>query len=148
MVNREEGTKNEVAAINLQPSTFNLQPNEQGMMNKEDRTKNEVAATNLQPSTFNAQPNEQGMTNKEDRTRNEVAASNLQPSTFNPQPASGGSTDVAYASFDEDDDEDRPRKSKLGAFFKRAKRVFERKTKIKTGNSEDVRIANMTFAMH
>ena len=148
MVNREEGTKNEVAATNLQPSTFNLQPSEQGITNREERTANEVAASRQQPSA-NRQPDEQGMVNREEATMNNVAASKLQPSTFILQPSSGGgSSDVVYASFDEDDEEDRPRKSKVGAFFKRAKRVFERKTKIKTGNSEDVRIANMTFAMH
>jgi len=48
--------------------------------------------------------------------------------------------------FDEDD-EDKPRKTKLGGFLKRVKRVLERKTKIKTGNDDEVRIANMSFAM-
>lgn len=46
-----------------------------------------------------------------------------------------------------DEDEDKPRKTKLGGFFKRVKRVLERKTKIKTGNDDEVRIANMSFAM-
>jgi len=46
-----------------------------------------------------------------------------------------------------DEEEDKPRKTKLGGFFKRVKRVLERKTKIKTGNDDEVRIANMSFAM-
>ncbi len=46
-----------------------------------------------------------------------------------------------------DPEEDKPRKTKLGGFFKRVKRVLERKTKIKTGNDDEVRIANMSFAM-
>ncbi|MBL0356284.1 MAG: hypothetical protein IPP72_05085 [Chitinophagaceae bacterium] len=48
----------------------------------------------------------------------------------------------------DDEDDDKPKKSKLGGFFKRVKRTFERKTKIKTGSSDDVKIANMSFAMH
>ncbi len=46
-----------------------------------------------------------------------------------------------------DEEEDKPRKTKLGGFFKRVKRVLERKTKIKTGSDDEVRIANMSFAM-
>ncbi len=143
--NREQGMVNEVAS-SRQPSTVNHQLAEQGMTNREQGMTNEVASSR-QPSTINPQPAEQGMVNREQGMTNEVASSG-QPSTVNRQLSSGGSSDVVYASFDEDDDEDRPRKSKVGAFFRRAKRVFERKTKIKTGNSEDVRIANMTFAMH
>lgn len=45
-------------------------------------------------------------------------------------------------------DDDKPRKTKVGGFFKRVKRVIERKTKIKTGDDDEVRIANMSFAMH
>lgn len=58
-----------------------------------------------------------------------------------------GSSDENSFSFD-DEDEDKPKRSKLGGFFKRVKRTFERKTKIKTGSSDDVKIANMSFAMH
>lgn len=47
-----------------------------------------------------------------------------------------------------DDEDDKPKKTKLGGFFKRVKRVVERKTKIKTGDDDEVRIANMSFAMH
>ena len=47
-----------------------------------------------------------------------------------------------------EEDEDKPRKTKLGGFFKRVKRVIERKTKINTGDDDEVRIANMSFAMH
>lgn len=47
-----------------------------------------------------------------------------------------------------EDDEDKPKKTKVGGFFKRVKRVIERKTKIKTGSDDEVRIANMSFAMH
>lgn len=47
-----------------------------------------------------------------------------------------------------EDEEEKPRKTKLGGFFKRVKRVIERKTKIKTGSDDEVRIANMSFAMH
>ena len=52
-----------------------------------------------------------------------------------------------YNTFEEDDGNDNRRRSKIGSFFKRAKRVIERKTKIKTGSSDEVRIANMSFAM-
>jgi hypothetical protein len=54
----------------------------------------------------------------------------------------GGNNDFAF-----EDDEDKPKKTKLGGFFKRVKRVVERKTKIKTGDDDEVRIANMSFAM-
>lgn len=54
----------------------------------------------------------------------------------------GGNNDFAF-----DDEEDKPKKTKLGGFFKRVKRVVERKTKIKTGDDDEVRIANMSFAM-
>lgn len=47
-----------------------------------------------------------------------------------------------------EDDEDKPKRTKVGGFFKRVKRVIERKTKIKTGSDDEVRIANMSFAMH
>lgn len=47
-----------------------------------------------------------------------------------------------------EDDEDKPKKTRVGGFFKRVKRVIERKTKIKTGSDDEVRIANMSFAMH
>jgi hypothetical protein len=56
-------------------------------------------------------------------------------------------TDTGFASFDEEDN-DSPKKTKLGGFFKKVKRVIERKTKIKTGSSDDVKIANMSFVMH
>lgn len=46
------------------------------------------------------------------------------------------------------DEDDKPRKTKLGGFFKKVKRVIERKTKIKTGSDDELRIANMSFAMH
>lgn len=51
-------------------------------------------------------------------------------------------------SFTFDDDEEKPKKTKLGGFFKKVKRVLERNTKIKTGSEDEVRIANMSFAMH
>ena len=46
-----------------------------------------------------------------------------------------------------DEEENKSRKTKLGGFFKQVKRVLERKTKIKTGSDDEVRIANMSFAM-
>lgn len=46
-----------------------------------------------------------------------------------------------------DEEEDKPRKTKLGGFLKRVKRVIERKTKINTGNNDEVKIANMSFAV-
>ena len=46
-----------------------------------------------------------------------------------------------------DEEENKSRKTKLGGFFKKVKRVLERKTKIKTGSDDEVRIANMSFAM-
>jgi hypothetical protein len=59
--------------------------------------------------------------------------------------SAGGSDEIGFG---DEDEEDRPKKSKLGGFFKRVKRTFERKTKIKTGSGDDVKIANMSFAMH
>ncbi len=53
-----------------------------------------------------------------------------------------------FETFPEEEEEDKPRKTKLGGFFKQVKRVLERKTKIKTGSDDEVRIANMSFAMH
>jgi hypothetical protein len=47
-----------------------------------------------------------------------------------------------------EEEEDKPKRTKMGGFFKRVKRVIERKTKIKTGDDDEVRIANMSFAMH
>ncbi len=49
--------------------------------------------------------------------------------------------------FDEEEDNS-PKKSKMGGLFKKVKRVIERKTKIKTGSNDEIRIANMSFAMH
>ena len=58
------------------------------------------------------------------------------------------SNNQPYQTFEEDNDEDKPRKTKLGGFFKKVKRQLERKTKIKTGSDDEVRIANISFAMH
>jgi len=52
-----------------------------------------------------------------------------------------------FASFDEEE-EDKPRKTRVGGFFKKVKRVLERKANIKTGNGDNIKIANMSFAMH
>ncbi len=52
----------------------------------------------------------------------------------------------SFDSFDEE--EDKPKKTKLGGFFKKVKRLIERKTKIKTGSGDEVKIANMSFAMN
>ncbi len=57
------------------------------------------------------------------------------------------SDDSDNSNFDENDNEHQQR-SRLGGFLKKVKRTLERKMKIKNGSNEDVKIANMSFAMH
>ena len=45
-----------------------------------------------------------------------------------------------------DDEDNKNRKSKIGGFFKKLKRVVERKTNMKSGDNS-FRIANMSFAV-
>lgn len=52
-----------------------------------------------------------------------------------------------FARFDEEEDDDKPKKTKIGGFFKKVKRVLERKANIKTGSGDNIKIANMSFAM-
>ncbi len=141
LMKEKEGIKNTVKG---------LKEDEQPMENTVAVQSNPQPAAEVDPGFRQpAQLNDAGMKPEEAATGNVVAAN--MPSTANePRPTaspSSAGSETVYASFDEDND-DRPRKTKLGAFFRQAKRVFERKTKIKTGNNEDVRIANMTFAMH
>ena len=52
-----------------------------------------------------------------------------------------------FARFDEEEEDDKPKKTKIGGFFKKVKRVLERKANIKTGSGDNIKIANMSFAM-
>lgn len=47
----------------------------------------------------------------------------------------------------EDENDGKNRKSRIGGFFKKLKRVVERKTNVKTGDDKSFKIANMSFAM-
>ncbi len=100
-------------------------------INKEQSNKNDIA--NVEPETVT----------------NNIESTNESPVTPANSFASNASLPESktYNTFD-DDDEERPKRTKVGGFFKRVKRVLERKTNIKTGNGDDVRIANMSFAMH
>jgi hypothetical protein len=51
-----------------------------------------------------------------------------------------------FATFD-NEEEDQRKLTKVGGFFKKVKRVLERKTKINTGTDKNIKIANLTFAM-
>lgn len=97
---------------------------------------NKIEITSVQPQTKNDQP-----TIKIDRPE----INNTLKNEYALNTSAGGSDENG---FDDEEEGDRPKKSKLGGFFKKVKRTFERTTKIKTGSSDDVKIANMSFAMH
>jgi len=46
-----------------------------------------------------------------------------------------------------EEEEDQPKKSKVGGFFKKLNRVLQRKANIKTGNSNSFKVANLSFAV-
>ncbi|MES2847913.1 MAG: hypothetical protein V4685_02570 [Bacteroidota bacterium] len=142
----EKGTSN---TSKLQTAT---QPKDNNVVvnntpNKEDSNKDDLENIN------NEERNKRIFVNVSPETNINKTGSNVEitssPKNENAITASfNNSTAQEYASFEEENDEDKPRKTKLGGFFKKVKRQLERKTKIKTGSDDEVRIANMSFAMH
>ena len=124
-IKREEEPRN-VAA--LQPVNNNSIPG--GSLQKINTIEsNKIVATTVEPSTKIELPDHFNI------PKNEYAINT----------AAVENDDM---SFNEEEQDDKPKKTKLGGFFKKMKRTFERKTKIRTGSGEDVKIANMSFAMH
>jgi len=97
---------------------------------------NKIEIASVQPQTNNDQP-----TIKIDRPE----INNTLKNEYAVNTSAGGNDEIGFG---DEEEGDRPKKSKLGGFFKKVKRTFERTTKIKTGSSDDVKIANMSFAMH
>lgn len=97
-------------------------------------------AVNVQPEKKAIIP----LTGKIDQAENKITT----PNTYAVNTAFADNDDSRknFARFDEEED-DAPKKTRIGGFFKKVKRVLERNAKIKTGNSDNIKIANMSFAM-
>jgi len=126
-----------------------------------DRQKDDMAVKPLTNESSNTAVNDLGNFNNEERNKKLIAS--VTPETIITKPvqsieipASSKNEFAVNTSFNSnagqdfetfDEEEDKPRKTKLGGFLKRVKRVIERKTKINTGNNDEVKIANMSFAV-
>ncbi len=133
--------------------------------NKIDQQKNEIAAQDNNNDTPGGD-----LQNLNNPTRNKTDLANvplhkkeigngkatIDPAEINNPPinevavntTSADDNNAVYASFDMDEDDNKPRKTKIGGFFKKVKRVLERKANIGTGGGDNIKIANMSFAMH
>ncbi len=102
---------------------------------------NKTATANVTPEKKEIK-NETGST---DPVQNKITA----PDTYavNTVFADNNDSKKNFARFDDEEDDDKPKKTKIGGFFKKVKRVLERKANIKTGSGDDIKIANMSFAM-
>lgn len=79
-------------------------------------------------------------------THTEVNSVNNSTTNFTITPANFTENNNTQYAFEEDANDDTNKKSKLNSFFKKAKRLIERKTKIGHG-SNDVKVANLSFAI-
>lgn len=124
---------NNMVAANEEENKKDITPINENNFNNEDSNKKMIVS--VSPETNSIKPDN----NVEipSSLKNEYAVN----TSFN--------NDAGTQNFDTfEEEEDKPKKTKLGGFFKRVKRVIERKTKIKTGNDDEVKIANMSFAMN
>lgn len=110
-----------------------------GLENLNNNGSNKVAVVNVQP--------ENNVAKVEADIIKETSETKTIPSNvYAVNAAVTSESSKGFTSFDEEEG-DRPKKTKLGGFFKKVKRVLERKTNIKTGSDENIKIANMSFAM-
>lgn len=107
-------------------------------LNNNERNKTDFVNVTVKKKEINTEPSEEGA---------QITPLPVNSFASNTSLIENDVTDTGFASFDEEEN-DSPKKTKLGGFFKKVKRVIERKTKIKTGSSDDVKIANMSFVMH
>ena len=56
------------------------------------------------------------------------------------------SNSKSLTGFDDAEDDNKARKTKIGGFFKKVKRMVERTAKVNTGSGNNIKIANMSFA--
>ncbi len=123
-----------IAATEIEEENKNdITPANESNINKDDSNKKMIVSVSPETNTIKPENNVEIPSS----LKNEYAVN----TSFN---NSAGTQN--FDSFEEE--EDKPKKTKLGGFFKRVKRVIERKTKIKTGNDDEVKIANMSFAMN
>ena len=79
-------------------------------------------------------------------TQTETNSVNNSNNNFTITPANFTENNNQQFAFEEDNNNDTNKKSKLNSFLKKAKRLIERKTKIGHG-SNDVKVANLSFAI-
>jgi hypothetical protein len=102
--------------------------------------------------------------NNDQRNKNDVASvptvkQDVQSVIDNSTNIVGGNTIASNASFTEnnkannnitygfDEEEDQPKRNKVGGFFKKLNRVLQRNTKLKTNSDKSINVANLSFAI-
>ena len=121
--------------INSKPDNNLPKPYFENLNNKE-RNKSDVVIVTQQTQQINTNI----LTNKDLEAKPVEANNNIYTTSFKDDNSDQNKDDRFILSGDE------PRKSKLGGFLRKAKRVLERNTKMKSGDN-NVKVANLEFAI-
>ena len=121
--------------INSKPDNNLPKPYFENLNNKE-RNKNDVSIVTQQTQQINTNV----LTNNGIQAKPAEANNNIYTAAFKEDNSDQNKEDRFILSDDE------PRKSKLGGFLRKAKRVLERNTKMKSGDN-NVKVANLEFAI-
>lgn len=121
-----------------------------------------VVAQTIQPSN-NLPKSYLENANNDQRNKNDVASvptvkQDVQNVIENSTNIAGSNSIASTASFTEnnkannitygfDEEEESPKKSKVGGFFKKLNRVLQRNTKLKTNSDKSINVANLSFAI-
>jgi len=155
VVVKSESVKKSIEPVKA-ASKNTLQP----LLPKEEKKNNNTVVQ--QQKDNSPEPEEENVNEKESNkntivtVQREKETNTIEPIDESPvAPANSLATNASlasskeYNSFDDNDNDgdDKRKRSKIGGFFKQVKRVIERKTNIKTGSGDEVKIANMSFAM-
>jgi hypothetical protein len=125
--------KQQVVAQTIQPSN-NLPKSYLENINNEQRNKNDVASV---PTV------KQDVQSVMDNSTN-IADVNTIASNASFTENNKANNNITYG-FDEE--EEQPKKSKIGGFFKKINRVLQRNTKLKTNSDKSINVANLSFAI-
>lgn len=120
-------TKNNKVSNNL-PAASYLEN-----IDKVERNKTTVASVSTSKQTLPA-------LTIDNATKNDATNTFATSTTFN----NNDNNNITYGF---DDDEDQPKKSKVGGFLKKINRVLQRKAKIKSGSENRFNVANLSFAI-
>ncbi len=150
-----------ISKKSVQPS---LRIKQQAPVLKEDKTLATEQKINNKPDNNLPKPYFENLNNKE-RNKNDIASVTQQMQDINANIPTGkdlqtkpaeANNNIYTAAFTDNNDQnqedrftlsdDEPKKSKLGGFLRKAKRVLERNTKMKSGDN-NVKVANLEFAI-